>query len=268
MNKILLVDAYNMIHRSRFGFGTGDHAITFNFFRALRSEINRHQPNKVYIVSEGRPVHRIKESDGEYKGNRESVTDEGFHRQKREIFELCSYLPVTFIRHPDYECDDVIGTLTTKYSKSGDSVVICSSDSDFIQLLVNENVELWNPVKKKFIDEWHVDYLTWKGLKGDPTDNIPGIKGVGAKTATKLASDPDLLEEFLSKKPERREVYESAKRQIRLVDIKDTCVKWESRDYTFQEQSLFNEFKKRGFKTIIGNAWPKWVDTLEGIHEQ
>ena len=267
MSKVLLIDAYNMIHRSRFGFGTGDHAITFNFFRALRSEINRHEPNKVYIVSEGRPIHRIQESDGEYKGNREGVLDEGFHRQKREIFELCKYLPVTFIRHPEYECDDVIGTLTNKHVDEGDEVVICSSDSDFIQLLVRENVYLWNPVKKKFIEQWPVDYLTWKGLKGDPTDNIPGIKGVGAKTATKLAENPEELEIFLNKKEGRREIYESAKRQIKLVDISEDCVKWEREEYLFQENNLFNEFKNRGFKTIIGNAWPKWINTMESIYE-
>ena len=52
MSKVLLVDAYNMIHRARFGFGSGPHSVTFNFFRALRSEINRHLPNKVYIVSD------------------------------------------------------------------------------------------------------------------------------------------------------------------------------------------------------------------------
>lgn len=265
MNKVLLVDAYNMIHRSRFGFGTGSHAITFNFFRSLRAEFDRHAPDKVYVVSEGRPIHRIQESNGEYKGNRESLTDEGFHRQKKEIFEICKLLPVTFIRHPDYECDDVIGTLSKEYALGNSEVVICSSDSDFIQLLEYKNVTLWNPVKKKFIEKWPVDYITWKGLKGDPTDNIPGIKGVGAKTATKLSQNPDDLETFLNKKPGRREVFESAKRQIRLVDIQRSCSKWENEEYQFDETNLFNEFKKREFKTIIGNAWPKWVKTLERI---
>ena len=267
MSKILLIDAYNMIHRSRFGFGTGDHSVTFNFFRALRSEINRHEPTKVYIVSEGRPAHRISASNGEYKGNREKVLDEGFHRQKRDIFEICKFLPVTFIRHPDFECDDVIGTLAHKYDSDGVDVVICSSDSDFIQLLDCDRVSLWNPVKKKFIERWPVDYLTWKGLKGDPTDNIPGIRGVGPKTASKLAASTSDLEEFLDKKPERREIFESAKSQIRLVDIPFSCEKWIQEIYSFDESNLFSEFKKREFKTIIGNAWPKWIHTMERIYE-
>jgi len=265
MDKILLIDAYNMIHRARFGFGSGEHSVTFNFFRSLRSEIERHEPSKMYIVSEGRPVHRIEESGGLYKGNRTSVLDDGFHRQKRDIFEICKHLPATFIRHPDFECDDVIGTLTNKYAQNGSNVVICSSDSDFIQLLSFENVSLWNPVKKKFIEKWPVDYLTWKGLKGDATDNIPGIKGVGPKTATRLASDINELEDFLNKKPERRQIFESAKRQIKLVNIPDSCSKWERESYAFNENSLFHEFKKREFKTIIGNAWKKWKHTLESL---
>ena len=83
--KILVVDAYNMIHRARFGFAQGEHAIVFNFFRSLKSEIVRHSPDKVYIVSEGVPKHRLL-LNNEYKGQRKPVTDPGFYRQKNEIF--------------------------------------------------------------------------------------------------------------------------------------------------------------------------------------
>ena len=257
-----------MIHRSRFGWMKGPHSITFNFFRALKSEIVRHEATKVYIVSEGHPIHRMVESNGQYKANRERLVDDGFHRQKKEIFELCKYLPITFIRHPDFECDDVIGTLAKEYAQSGDKVVICSSDSDFIQSLVYENVSLWNPVKKKFIEPWPVDYLTWKGLKGDATDNVPGIKGVGEKTAFKLASDLSLLEEFLDKKPERREIYNSAKRQITLSEVDRNCSRLEEFRYKFDENHLYNEFKNREFKSIIGNAWKKWKITMGTIDNE
>tara|TARA_B100000242_G_C43017272_1_gene473115 strand:+ start:615 stop:1421 length:807 start_codon:yes stop_codon:yes gene_type:complete len=265
MSKILLIDAYNMLHRSRFGFGTGEHSITFNFFRSLKSEIDRHAPNKVYVVLEGTPIHRIEKSEGKYKGNREKITDTAFHRQKKDIFKLCELLPVTVIKHPDFECDDVIGTLSEKYASNGSEVVICSSDSDFIQLLVNPLVTLWNPVKKLFVEEWHVDYLTWKSLKGDPTDNVPGIKGVGAKTATKLAENNLLLNEFLDKDPLKREAFESAKSQIKLVNIDLDCHKWFSSTFTFNEKALFSEFKNRDFKTIVGNAWNKWKVTMEKV---
>tara|TARA_B100001287_G_C22341565_1_gene370954 strand:- start:65 stop:595 length:531 start_codon:yes stop_codon:yes gene_type:complete len=150
----------------------------------------------------------------------------------------------------------------------GDEVVICSSDSDFIQLLGPTGITLWNPVKKKFIEPWPVDYLTWKSLKGDPTDNVPGVKGVGSKTASKLTEDLCLLKDFLNKKPERKEQFESAKRQIELIDIDINCSRWEIKECEYSSQTLFNEFKKREFKSIIGNAWKKWNNTWENVYEK
>ena len=261
MKKILLIDAYNMIHRSRFGWSQGDHAITYTFFRSLKSEVSRHNPDKVYIVSEGIPKHRLI-LNSEYKANREPVKDPKFHRQKKDIFDLCSYLPVTFIRHPDYECDDVIGHLSTEVHIK-DDVVICSSDSDFIQLLDSDNVSLWNPVKKIFVEKWPVDYLVWKSLKGDKTDNVPGIKGVGDKTATRLANNIDDLTKFLT--DEKKKIFESAYDQIRLSEISEKDNKLEICDYTFNETQLFKCFEERGFKSIIQKNWSKWKDLWEDL---
>ena len=258
--KILLIDTYNMIHRSRFGWAKGDHSTTFTFFRCLKSEIDRHNPQKVYIVSEGRPKHRLVENP-EYKGNRVGIKDENFHRQKRDIFELCKLLPVTFIRHADYECDDVIGHLASDVH-AHDQVVICSSDSDFIQLLERDNVSLWNPVKKQFVEHWPVDYLVWKSLRGDKTDNVPGIKGVGDKTAMKLARDEKMLAEFLDAR-DRRKVYESAMTQIRLSQINDN--NFETHDYTFAPDELKSQFQLRGFDSIINKSWNKWMETMEKV---
>ena len=255
---VLLIDSYNMIHRSRFGWKKGEHSITFNFFRSLKSEIDRHSPDVVYIVSEGMPKHRMAQNS-EYKGNRVKIKDEGFHRQKRDIFELCKLLPITFIRHEDYECDDVIGHLCTEVHSS-DNVVICSSDSDFIQL-ISERVALWNPLRKKFIDPWPVDYVTWKSLRGDKTDNVAGIKGVGDKTAHKLASNPDMLKSFLV--GEKLAVFNEAKAQIRLAKICDN--KFEQAHFNFNADSLKREFIERDFKSIVEKGWSKWMTTWERV---
>lgn len=262
MKNILLIDAYNMIHRSRFGWNKGEHGIIFTFFRSLKSEIDRHNPDKVYIVSEGRPKHRLIENP-DYKGDRKPVKDEGFHRQKKEIFEVCKLLPVTIIRHPDYECDDVIGHLALKEHKN-DKVTICSSDSDFIQLLDRPNISLWNPVKKSYVNQWPVDYLTWKALRGDKTDNVPGIKGVGDKTAMKLASNTSLLDEFLT--PEKRKIYESAKSQIKLADLEEERNNFLTSDYTFNQEKLFSSFENYEFMSILNKGWHKWVSTMENLN--
>lgn len=263
--KILVVDAYNMIHRSRFGFGSGDHSIVFNFFRSLKSEIARHESTLVYVVSEGRPNHRF-ELNQDYKGQRERIVDEGFHRQKDEILDLCHSFPFVFARHPHYECDDVIGHICTKMHPD-DEVTIVSSDSDFIQLLEHKNVKLWNPVRKKFIDPWPVDYVTWKSLKGDPTDNIPGVKGIGEKRAFALCESDDILNDFLNTNPEKREVFETAKQLIRLADIEEECKLWEITPNEFNEAHVKNTFTEFEFKTIIGKAWDKWKTMMEALND-
>ena len=259
--KILVIDAYNMIHRARFGYANGEHAIVFNFFRSLKSEIARHEPDRVYIVSEGTPKHRLL-LNNEYKGQRKPVTDPGFYRQKNEIFSLCKYFPFTFIRHPEYECDDVIGHLCTK-THAGDEVTIISSDSDFIQLLDDESTKLWNPVKKKFVDQWPVDYVTWKALKGDPTDNVPGIKGIGEKRAFALCETSSTLDEFLIADESRKLLFDSAYAQIKLADINEKCPKWEVADHHFKENFLKEAFTEFGFKSIIGKSWTKWKEIME-----
>jgi DNA polymerase-1 len=258
--KILIIDAYNMIHRSRFGYSRGDHAVTFNFFRSLNSEIVRHNADKVFIVSEGRPIHRY-EINPNYKGQRVAVKDDSFHRQKKDILDICKYFPITFTRHDDYECDDVIGYLC-KNSNSNDEITIISSDSDFIQLLALDNVSLWNPVKKEFIKSWPVDYVTWKALKGDSTDNVPGIQGVGKKRAFSLLESIEVLEDFLNKKPERRKIFEDAYRQIILANINPNSVGWETTTCSFNEKYVFEAFTDRAFKAIIGNTWEKWKQTM------
>jgi len=264
MKKILLIDSYNMIHRSRFGWKNGEHSITFNFFRSLKSEIDRHTPDKVYVVSEGRPKQSLAVNP-DYKGNRVKIIDDGFHRQKKDIFSLCGLLPITYIRHPDFECDDVISYLTINVHKN-DNVVICSSDSDFIQLIDNR-VTLWNPIKKKNVDPWPVDYVVWKSLRGDKSDNVAGIKGVGDKTALKLASEQQLLNEFLEKN-NHREIFESAYKQIKLKKISNNDKSIELCDYNFNQKLLLDAFSKREFNSIVTKSWHKWINTMESLDEK
>ena len=96
------------------------------------------------------------------------------------------------------------------HARKGDDVTIISSDSDFTQLLnsFEENFRIYNPVKKSFVEKPDYDYVTWKALRGDPTDNIAGIPGVGDKTAEKLCKNPKLLCERLESK-DVREVFET-----------------------------------------------------------
>lgn len=263
MKRVLLIDSYNMIHRARYGFGDGPHAVTFNFFRQLKSEIERHKAEIVYMVDEGRPTQSLA-VDANYKGNRKAETDDSFKRQKREIFEIAKTVSgIKYACHPQFECDDVIAHLATVIHKE-DHVTIVSSDTDFIQLLEDrDNIQLWNPVKKQFVEKVE-NYALRKSLIGDATDNVPGIPGVGPAKATSLASDPELRQRFFDKNPGTQEIFERAYKMIRFKPVQDEEVCYIGSK--FDEQKLLNEFTNREFKSIIGNAWPKWVKTFGGIN--
>ena len=197
--KILIADGYNLLYRSRTGWGQGENPIVFNFIRSFKALVEKFNPDKTYFVLEGAPKKR-KELMPDYKGQRVYSDHDDFYRQKKICIEFVKkFLPVEVVRHEDHECDDVIGYLATTRHSQDDCTVI-SSDTDFIQLLSRDTdrIKLYNPVRKKFLEAPDYDYVEWKALTGDKSDNIPGFERVGPKTAQKLVTNRSLLSEFLS----------------------------------------------------------------------
>jgi DNA polymerase I len=262
--KILFLDAYNLIYRARSGFTGGDYPVVYNFFRSIRPIIETFDPDKVYFVLEGVPQFRKNLSEGSYKGNRKSAGDD-FHRQKTAIINLVSALmPFETIRHPNLECDDAIATMSTIHANKGDSVTIVSSDSDFIQLLNLENVDikLYNPIRKKFIKAPDYDYVTWKALRGDATDNIAGIPGVGDKTATKIIKSPSKMKALLENK-EKREIFERNVNLIRLVNFENNISELERNTGTGDFEMLYGAFEDLGFDSMLKEkTWNKFIKTF------
>jgi DNA polymerase-1 len=264
---VLFLDAYNLIYRAMSGFRSGENYLIYNFFRNLRPLIEMHNPDRVYFVLEGQPVFRQELSEGEYKSNRKTQGD-SFHRQKAAIINIVkSCFPFDVVRHPSLECDDAIATLACIHAKKGDKCVIVSSDSDFIQLLnfSNYDISLYNPIKKTMIDTPDYDYVAWKALKGDLTDNVKGIKGVGDKTALKLVSDGKLLVEFL-KDDSKREIFERNVHLIRLVDFSNDMGALETHKGNRDFNKLKKIFTDLEFESILKEkTWKKYVDTFKGL---
>ena len=267
--KIVLFDGMNLIHRARSGFMKGEDAIVFSFFRSLKPLVEKFQPDKAYFVLEGKPKHR---SDllPEYKAQRSSPPDD-FWRQANDIREILGSLPIIQIRHPDYECDDVIANLAKHYVEEGHDVVVISNDSDFIQLhdcLDNSRFKIWNPMRKKFVERPPHNYLEWKSLRGDGADNIPGIKGVGDKTATKFMNDADLREACLNK-PGNREVFERNKKLIEFHWFTDTSSDLvnEGSEVKYPVVSMskvYESFVARKFGSMINQKyWKKFYAAFE-----
>lgn len=269
--KVILFDAMNLVHRARSGFGKGDDALTFSFFRSFKPIVEKMQGDLAYFVLEGKPKGRKVEFEG-YKSNRPKLPSD-FWRQQADILDIMSSLPVIQIRHPDHECDDVIANLAKYHASLGNEAIIISGDSDFIQIYdtVDSNlVKIYHPIKKKFIEKPDYNYLTWKALKGDASDNIPGIKGVGDKTATKLVSDESLLNEILSDL-DKNKIFE---RNVRLIefqwfkhcDLTMETAGAETIHPTPDMELVKKRFLEMGFQSMINEKyWEKFVKSFYSL---
>lgn len=257
----LVIDLANMVHRARSGFQRGENSISFMFSRMFRATVEKFDPDRVYVVLEGKPVSR-KEAFTEYKAARSSPGDD-FWRQQADILGILHNLPVWIFRHPQEECDDVIGHIVNEVQKNEECVIV-SSDSDFTQLLTvgSDRVRLWNPVKEIWVQAVPYDYVSWKSLTGDSTDGVPGFKGVGGKTAEKIVTTPGKLEEFLEKS-NNREIYN---RNYGLISFHKIYQGLEIKSPSFNVDALQEDFEKLGFKSIlVEKSWKKFVDTFQKL---
>ena len=255
---VLVLDGYNLIHRARWSpmgkVHPGD-GMTFSFFRSLKALIEQFNPDKAYLVLEGYPKLRH-EAIPDYKGTRKKIEDENFHTQKDEIIKLCKEsLPLTVIRHPEFECDDVIGFLT-RQRHIADKCTIISTDTDFIQLLTNPNTSLYNPIKKKYTQAPPFNYVQWKALRGDSADNVEGFKGIGDKRATKLLENRDLLFKFLDSQDNR----EKFAKNCFLISLHDYILNTkidllEEVDSNFSWSQCRNFFKDKGFGSMLNTTY-------------
>jgi len=263
--KILILDGYNLLYRARYSARwqkAGPHTITYNFYRSLRKLVEDLQADKVYFVLEGVPKDRL-EAAPDYKGTRKYERDENYSAQKREIINiLVEKMPITVVKHPNYECDDIIAHLAYK-EHSEDDVVIVSTDTDFYQVFAeHKSIQVYNPIKKKFVAPPEYDYVTWKALRGDSSDNIEGFKGVGDKTAFKLVSDKNLLKEFIDKVPGRSETFAHNLFMIKFHVINDPELIQRSVS-EFNADALLKQFTSFQFNSIIKEKpWKKFVETF------
>ena len=270
---ILLLDAYNMIHRCRFNWGggmaEGEYTVIYNFNRLIRATVEEYNPDEIYFVIDGKPKQRL-EKFADYKANRKKeLTDpeeiaywENFKRQKREIISMVrEKLPLYLVSHPDQEADDLIYYLAKYKASSEDKVIIISSDTDFIQV-INEldNVSLYNPVAKKWRQKTPYDYVSWKAMVGDRSDNIPGVRRVGKVTAEKILKN-GLLQEKMSD-PSFRSSYEASYSLIKLIDLKEIEGEISISKAVFNIENLKSDFERMEFKSILDPSYLSKYDKL------
>ncbi len=176
------------------------------FLKALNKIIEDFNPKHIGLVFDAKGKNFRHKIYSEYKANRSAMPPE-LIEQIPKLYEILDYMGYPPIIINDVEADDVIGTLSNKF-KTIPEVKIFSGDKDFAQL-VNDKVTIINPitleimdikgVKKKFgvVPENIIDYLA---LVGDKSDNIPGVPGVGGKTASKLINQYGNTEKIIKQK--------------------------------------------------------------------
>lgn len=265
--KALLIDGLNFIWRGAIKFGgppvtREDWTITFNTLRNIRALKEKFNPCQLYLILEGNPKFRF-DALPNYKGTRKYNSD--FHRQKNKVLELFKLLPIKIIKSEDYECDDVINTLCNSDYLGEIEKIVVSNDSDFLQIIQkNDKIKIYSPAVKNFLstNDLPYDYVCWKSLAGDKSDNIPNL--VGKKTAIKLASNKDELDSFL-KKDDNQKLFDRNVALIKLQDVPlDKVIEISKGQENFTE--LKSQCETLGFNTIIEDKyWNRFVETFRTI---
>jgi DNA polymerase I len=207
---LYLIDGSAYVYRAFFALpalnnskGLQTNAV-YGFTTTLMKIIREHQPQGLAVAfDEAGPTLRH-ETYKAYKAQRPPMP-EGMSAQIPYIHRVVEALNIPVVRHAGYEADDLIGTLAVQAERAGYDVVIVTGDKDMFQLLT-PHVRIYDPVKSKWIGEAEcrerfgvepARVVEVMGLMGDSTDNIPGVRGIGEKTATKLITRFGTIEELL-----------------------------------------------------------------------
>ena len=266
--KVALLDGYNLIYRARYSFNKGEYGTSFSFFRSLRPLVEKLDADLVYFVTEGYPRERF-ELYSEYKANRTHHNDDNFQEQKKQIINLLkSYFPLFVSRHPFHEGDDVIANLI-KYRHSNDECVVVSTDTDFLQLYnCFKNVTIYNPIRKQDMEKPLFNYVQWKALRGDSSDNIKGIRGIGDKRAKNLIADQEILNDFLSKDSSHKKIFEMNLKLITFADLKNEMDNIEISTPIIDWSKIKNIFDEFEFKAITNSkSWIKYQETFSKLEK-
>jgi len=215
--RLLLIDGHSMAYRAfyalpaeNFTTASGQHTnAIYGFATMLISLLTSEKPTHVAVAFDVSRKTFRSEIFPEYKANRAKTPDE-FRSQMSYLHELVSAFGITQFEVEGYEADDILATITKRAEKEGAEVFICTGDRDSFQL-VNDKTTVLYPKRgvsdlarmtPEAVQEKYgmspAQYPDFAALRGDPSDNLPSIPGVGEKTAAKWVVEYGSLQELLS----------------------------------------------------------------------
>jgi len=202
---LILIDGHALAYRSFFALERTRMKTTNNvntwavygFLKAIFDLLRKVKPDAIAVsFDKGRDTFRLKEYP-EYKANRQAMPD-SLGEQLGLIIKGVQALEIPIYQMAGFEADDIIGTIAREASELGHKTLILTGDQDSFQLISAENaVSVLIPSKGELIEfdkdkvheklgVWPEQVVDYKALSGDSSDNIPGVKGIGDKTAVKL----------------------------------------------------------------------------------
>lgn len=283
MQKIVLIDGHSILNRAFFGIpdltnaeGLHTNAV-YGFLNILFKILEEEKPNYLMVAFDVHaPTFRHK-MYAEYKGTRKPMAEE-LRQQVPVMKEVLKAMGVVILEREGYEADDILGTLAKHSEQQGLEVSLVSGDRDLLQL-ASEHIKIRIPKTKRTgteIEDYYAsdvkekyqvtptEFIDVKALMGDSADNIPGVPGIGEKTATNLiaayGSIENAYEHIEDVKPPRaqknlKEYYEMAKMSKTLATIEVNAPV----EYDISQAALGNLFtpeayvwmKKLEFKNML-----------------
>lgn len=272
MSKIVLIDGHSILNRAFFGLpdltnaeGLHTNAI-YGFLNIMFKILEEEKPEYLTVAFDVHAPTFRHEMYAEYKGTRKPMAEE-LRQQVPVIKEVLTAMGIKILEKAGLEADDILGTLSRKCEADGMEVVIISGDRDLLQL-ATEHTEIRIPKTKKTGTEienyYAVDvkekylvsplaFIDVKALMGDTSDNIPGVPGIGEKTATKIIAEYGTIENAYAHtaelKPPRAaknlvEFWEQAKMSKTLATIEVHA----EVDYNLEEAKLGNLYTKEAYE--------------------
>ena len=278
---LFLLDGHSLTHRAFYALplltnddGEYTNAV-FGFVRMLFSLTDEWNPDRMIITFDKKaPTFRHEEYE-DYKANRKKMPDE-LVPQIPLLQQTIEKLKIPILAKEGYEADDLLGTLSKEAAEEGYKVYIVTGDRDALQL-VSENINILYTRKgisdlvkfdlDKVMEKYELPpekLIDRKGLMGDSSDNIPGVPGIGKKTALKLLKEFGSMEEILAnidqvsgkkRKENLRKYTDQARMSYRLGKIKrDVPVDVdfeECRLDLYDDQEAAEQFKNLGFTSLL-----------------
>lgn len=281
--KLFLLDAYALIFRGYYAFIKNprinskglDTSAVLGFTNSLFDLINREKPKYIAVAFDKGGSKNRRMLFNEYKANRKE-TPEAIKISVPIIQNLLKSLNIPILELEGYEADDIIGTIAKQAEKESFQVFMVTPDKDFAQLVsknifmykpsrLGNGIEIWgiDEVKKKFEVNDPLQVIDYLGMMGDSSDNIPGLPGVGDKTAKKFISTYGNIENLLKNtgelKGKLKERIENNKhlgilsKKLATIQL-DVPVKFNSNDCIFGElndKSVLKIFEELEFNRLI-----------------